>query len=90
MLKCPICDNVLNVTGDRDENEEVCKNKCYQNIFAYGSNEVSIFNKEFYYDYTFNKIEMVKINRKIKQEIEYWKNNERYLIRIMNGDMYDG
>lgn len=60
-----------------------CTNGCYFYEFAYGTHVVCIFNHYFYAYYTFNRIQWEEYNKNIQKEIQYWKENDRYLLKLM-------
>lgn len=72
-----------------------CDNKCYRSQYGYDRGTkintgiiVNVFNKEFdSYDVELHKEksakEIDKMKIEIVKEIEYWKENDRYLMAIM-------
>jgi hypothetical protein len=70
-------------TGDNDENSEACPNRCYYYEFAYGSTMTVIFYEEFHAHYTYDNEQWREYHRDVDAKINYWKENDRYLIKLM-------
>ena len=94
--KCPICKGELQKTRQIQSTysiiEFTCNNNCYkQNHFITGKKKyIRIFVFDFFY--TTQYIDLQKNvtrhfkskEREIKKEIDNWKENDKYLIKILN------
>ncbi|MDF2534333.1 MAG: hypothetical protein K0R18_490 [Bacillales bacterium] len=81
--KCPICENDLIHLSDLSA---YCENKCYE-IHMDGEERVyaiSVFYDRDNEDETYFSIKKQMV--KIIEKIEYWKENDRYLMRILVGE----
>lgn len=81
---CPICNSKLNKKeyfgGSYLEEAYLdCDNGCFYFEFIFGSYSVKVFDKEFQYSYN-NVNEYDSI---IEESIQYWKEDERYLSKIL-------
>lgn len=82
---CPICKSKMKRvnTSNKDIVMLQCSNECfYYDHFSGKVSEanVNIFDKSFY----FSDVLPYEITVRIKEEIEYWKENDRYLIEILS------
>lgn len=82
-MNCPICDSTMTFFGDDADNHSRCGNKCYCKEFHYGYTKIVIFNKEFFANYTYSSEKWEKFNKEILEEIDFWKENEKYLVKIL-------
>lgn len=86
---CPICSQELVVLGNNIIDSFACDNKCYSlQIYKIGNKVNKIGNKVnriiiFESVYDFGNIESKEIIRQIENKINYWKENDRYLIEIL-------
>lgn len=91
LQKCPICGSELKCKsyldeyGRTEESYEECINGCYCDEYVYGNTKVLIFGEEFYGDYSFVEEDWDTFHNKIEKAIKYWKENDRYLMRIITG-----
>ncbi|MDF2534332.1 MAG: hypothetical protein K0R18_489 [Bacillales bacterium] len=89
MRDCPICGSKLHYNiysdeyGRTEESHEKCVNGCYSEDYAYGTTKILIFGEEFYEHYDFNKEQCFDVSNKIEDTIKYWKENDRYLTKIL-------
>lgn len=89
--KCPICEKEIIhkeyiENGIVSEYLTVCKNNCCAEEFAYGGYRVYFFDKhdkELIWSYNSSKEERKIVNDKIKEQIEYWRYNDRYLMELL-------
>jgi hypothetical protein len=83
--KCPICESNI-VVSIFYKFDSVCVNKCYEIYRDNGSNAyaVSIFYDEDSEDETYFSIKAQE--KKIIEKINYWKENDKYLMRIIAGE----
>lgn len=81
--KCPICRKKL--VEFKKRNSYGCKNKCYviqsENTFLVER----VFDEAFTYFNDESEEEIKKVQEKINRKIKYWKKNDRYLMKIMEG-----
>lgn len=88
-MDCPICglkmEEDYSATGSIVEEESyTCKNGCYVEEFAFGSTRITIFReKEFMRHYSHSKEQFNEISKGIAEEIAYWLNNDRYIMKLM-------
>lgn len=89
--KCPICEKEVSRTeyvenSILSEYIIICKNKCCTEEFAYGGYRFYFFDKydeELLWSYNSTKEEMEIVDNKIKEQIEYWRYNDRYLMELL-------
>ncbi|MDF2534338.1 MAG: hypothetical protein K0R18_495 [Bacillales bacterium] len=83
--KCPICESNI-VVSDFYKFDSVCVNKCYEIYRSDISNgyAVSIFYDEDNEEETYFSTKTQK--KKIIDKINYWKENDKYLMRIIVGE----
>lgn len=78
-MKCPICEKEMSYQyyteggGYVCEEHYKCSNKCYEESYAYGNREIFIFGLELRKPNELNKV------------ISYWKTNDRYLMKLLEG-----
>lgn len=86
-MKCPICEKEL--ITDEHKFKIKCQNKCYGAILYYPDvDKFFIFEKEFDVGWTeeFSDKDIINKQKKaIRDQIYYWKENDRYLMKIMEG-----
>lgn len=80
--KCPICDSEMKVEycDTFYDNDYYCRNKCYQiEIFSHDKqqHDVVLFDVEYI------EIENFDDKEKVKKRIQYWKENDRYLMKLL-------
>lgn len=84
---CPICGSKMNCYEDLDYIEYKCKNSCFSISNLYENcDTITIFNdREDYWhidkNYSFKIKELMY--KHIEKKIEYWKENNRYLLKIL-------
>lgn len=78
--KCPICDLKFETHNSRENYIYfACKHKCFTYEFDHGEITAYVFNKEFYLEDSFEVI----IPYGVGKEVEYWTENDKYLINIL-------
>lgn len=89
--KCPICEQKVERTEYVEnhilaEYHLVCKNTCCLEQFAYGDYRFIFFGKEeeaLIWSYSTSAKELNEIDDRIKQQISYWRYNDRYLMELL-------
>lgn len=92
VYRCCICNRGMNIIS---RTSRKCKNGCSKYYEAYngGYRAVTLFNEnEYYISMIEHEILSPAINKTIQKheklllkEIEYWKENDRYLIKVLGG-----
>lgn len=80
-VKCPICEQSLRVMQKRIWYR--CENKCYYLYRGKDRDRIRIFDDVFSIKHNFEKPERRNVKALILKQINYWKENDRYLIRIL-------
>ncbi|MDF2534330.1 MAG: hypothetical protein K0R18_487 [Bacillales bacterium] len=80
---CPICGSKMQ-TKESYLYRICCKNKCYEYVYWLGEPEVHTFlifeeMVRCHYDEYKKETEIA-----VKEKINFWKENDRYLVKIMN------
>lgn len=75
--KCLICDSILRTMEQSRIQLKNCKNRCMS--VTIGKNGIIQF-------FIFGEKCEILLRQKIRQNIEYWKENDRYLAKILEGD----
>lgn len=75
-MNCPICGKQMEhkrYTDERGVVEDIrwCKSNCYREEFVYGEFRTFIFG------------EIIFIQAELDELIKYWKENDRYLMKLM-------
>lgn len=88
---CPICQSELVVTSEPSfRSIHLCNNKCYRLVIYFDDIKtyyVRVFNKSYKLDYKDKRVYHIsKVEENIQDEIKYWKKNERYLIKLLEGN----
>lgn len=86
-VNCPICNTMLEL----DPSEDLfCINNCYSHMLYYSSisgtfKEIfRVFNSKHFSYKSNDSVEYKKsIDNKILELIEYWKENDRYLVELI-------
>lgn len=85
---CPICQTKL-IRVDRPllDPYYICINKCYKLIsYLRGSHcFVTIFEKQSELNYSSGYEKLKTIVAEVTSQINYWKENDRYLVKILEG-----
>lgn len=80
---CPICNSKLkrhNLKTGRNSYMIICtKNECFVYQFLSGYLDIFVFNKKFHHDTLID----LEISEEVINEINYWKENERYLMKLL-------
>ncbi|AEO93724.1 gp466 [Bacillus phage G] len=85
---CPICGMKLKqIYSDKKE----CKNKCYEVLIVRNGCKINflvkIFKTQEYEVYPTRALkEKIEIVNQICYQINFWKNNDRYLMRLIEGE----
>jgi hypothetical protein len=90
---CPICDSKMDIKWE-DSNtfktQRICKNDCYAYIGTKDIDDdfsIQIFDT---FSCLSKKCKLSKsLESEIIKEIKYWKDNERYVMKLLMGDDYD-
>ena len=81
---CPICNNNLTVDFVISTYFFKCKNKCYTKKENRVIIVFYIFGKKFLINKKMQENEIAKKElEKVEREIDYWKENDRYLIKLL-------
>lgn len=82
--KCPICERNL-IEKNSDQKRVDCPNKCYTLYKGKTIHAFFIFKSSFQYDRIANNYKPISkiLEKEIVKEIEYWKENDRYLMALM-------
>lgn len=82
--KCPICNKKMEILKYKTMPEEdvSCINDCYSVISRYDQYFVYIFG-DFQIMMSKNNIDK-EIEKSIVEKINYWKENDRYLVEILS------
>lgn len=87
---CPICSQELVPKRNANISSFFCLNKCYILQVYTAEHTGSIFNRVTIFDsiFDFNNISYRDSidHAAIEEKINYWKENERYLMRILEGN----
>lgn len=88
---CPLCEKQMNEIWGYGETIYECLNKCYQVLRS--TRNIRENNEYYCWDISicdsFHTFEENDLNGGIKvvtNSIKYWKENERYLIKILEGN----
>lgn len=82
---CPICDSKM---VEESSSNVYCKNTCYAIVGTWGAVDIKVFGETFLFivreleDELEDEKDLLE-SRKISELVRYWKENERYLIKIM-------
>jgi hypothetical protein len=80
---CPICGKKFNETGHDDGYEYYCTSGCYKLLESYyGSYWIWVFDKKFSF-FNYEQHLWAKYRIRVTNHIQYWKENERYLMQIL-------
>lgn len=89
--ECPICNKKLIDSSDSSQRYFECQNECYtmiSGIDRYGESYTTIYIFEIptvmSSDNFYETNKQLEIS--IRNKIEYWRENDRYLVRILTGD----
>ena len=93
--ECPICNSeliVINYSKSYDAKDIFCPNKCYTyiklNTIDRRYNSIYIFDKHFLISlkerYRNSVYEQEELDA--QKEIDYWKENDRYLMKLIGGN----
>lgn len=74
--KCPICNNHMRHLRD---DSLFCVNECYRVYCLESRAEINVFKSWFVFAYG----DSAKIGF-VKEKIEYWKENDRYLMEFLS------
>lgn len=80
--KCPICHNDM-INHEFTYVPTECRNGCFYRFYhPSGTIIIKIFDEEFVHvsGYSLHK---EKLHNEILDKIEYWKENDRYLLKIL-------
>ncbi|MNJ90067.1 hypothetical protein D3C87_76590 [compost metagenome] len=80
---CPICGSTMRDNSIISIINKTCKNECYRvtnYIFPNDMYCVIIFNRSYH---SFGKSDRERTNSFIEKKIKYWKENERYILKIL-------
>ncbi|MDF2534362.1 MAG: hypothetical protein K0R18_519 [Bacillales bacterium] len=90
---CPICESELDGLDDFDSGVLFCTNGCYK-LETYKYRDSDLKTCRQYYAYVFDKRvarfssnsqSLEKLENAVLEHITYWKQNERYLAKIITG-----
>ncbi|MNJ90079.1 hypothetical protein D3C87_76710 [compost metagenome] len=82
---CPICNSKM---IEESSSNVYCKNKCYAIVGTWGAVDIQVFGKNFLFILREFEDELederdILESEKISELVQYWKENERYLIKLM-------
>jgi hypothetical protein len=89
---CPICEQKLKSVSPEKNDDMVwflfCPNGCYNEKFSYGYHTIEIFDLKL--NATFNtSLTWKRYLKQMEEAISYWRENDRYLMKIMIGDSHE-
>lgn len=80
--RCPICESSLLVYGDKQQFILRCHNTCFKFEYLYGDCYCYIFGRQF----SQLDLNTPVIPNGVSEEVLYWKDNYRYLPKILEGN----
>ncbi|MDF2534377.1 MAG: hypothetical protein K0R18_534 [Bacillales bacterium] len=83
MENCPICDSKLVDDNSVFYPRNICKTGCYTLVRTGYSRHEFIFGEEFSTSTEDHSETARKVDNKFKETVKYWKENDRYLIKVM-------
>lgn len=91
--KCPICESKMITNFTHRSISKYCENNCYDFMIrdhlsknGLENSHFNVFDGFFNYGYHDDKEYKLITEEKVRELIEYWKENERYLLRILIDD----
>lgn len=93
---CPICNTELAVSTKESsnffmisENMKICKNGCFSCTNYTDHAIVFVFNDKYAFLEDFSLQMLLDKYKYVQKKIDYWKENDRYLAEILEGQAYD-
>lgn len=80
---CPICGSLMVDKSIMSIINKECKNDCYKIIHYLHPHNlycVFIFNKTYH---SFGRIDREQTAKRVENKVFYWKENERYILKIL-------